>query len=755
MQSKEPRGTQTKLKRRTRTINEFDDSDLNQAPIAVSHDTSAIAVPQPHVPNHLLTVSLLELICSIYEPEPRKSYEIFKVLCSYLASLKVMSPLVYLDELSMIRSQYRKQLPNLLRAARRHVNSEFGPPKALPSSKMFPTVNPQESLIRNASFDDLMHMHTSRYTEEFVEQEKLGRGGFGSVYRVKHKLDGCEYAVKKIRLKPNQPEGWVKILREVKVLANLSHQYIVGYNAAWLEQTPTMSAKPPQGPLPSTPIRDLDDMSDSEESSDSNNFDQESFSTSPQDADPGGYGEEYSGTSIVFEDSIKVTSMQEGNLKIETNTETSMRRQVTTKLKYKYSRSPNKTTETSKKVESVKCRSLLPYSPLVPNLNALFVPEMQRLVERTKHMTVDSHEEDDAVFSSTDPTSSATNAESNEPRLKNWSANKTLGTFPVGAMADIPSSRTNRLWQRHHLPRRSQSHEPSLAGDGLIDSEIHSIMHTAVPCETFVTNKVTLYIQMQLCSHTLGEWLSERNGCLQAGQDPFSVVEVEELMWIAKQIFKGAEYIHSQGLIHRDLKPRNIFLHGDKLQVKIGDFGLTREDILLESPTMFPLSPFGKNTMSAAWSSCNETPYTSGIGTSIYAAPEQLAGSCYDSKSDMYSLGVILFELFHPFGTEMERIQCLMALKGGSTEVIPQVIRTNWPIIAQTIDLLTDPTPVRRPSATDVLQSELFLSKDQIIKSLRNTITKQNDEIANLKDKLAEKEALLEALQIDIQSPVV
>lgn len=49
------------------------------------------------------------------------------------------------------------------------------------------------------------------------------------------------------------------------------------------------------------------------------------------------------------------------------------------------------------------------------------------------------------------------------------------------------------------------------------------------------------------------------------------------------------------------------------------------------------------------------TTLTGGVGTATYAAPEQLKGNSYNEKCDMYSLGILLFELFHPMQTAMER----------------------------------------------------------------------------------------------------
>ncbi len=75
----------------------------------------------------------------------------------------------------------------------------------------------------------------SRYDSEYEEKSFIARGGFGAVYRATNKLDGCDYAVKKVLLKYCDRELCAKILREVTTLARLSHSNVVSYKTAWLE----------------------------------------------------------------------------------------------------------------------------------------------------------------------------------------------------------------------------------------------------------------------------------------------------------------------------------------------------------------------------------------------------------------------------------------------------------------------------------------------------------------------------------------
>lgn len=80
-------------------------------------------------------------------------------------------------------------------------------------------------------------------------------------------------------------------------------------------------------------------------------------------------------------------------------------------------------------------------------------------------------------------------------------------------------------------------------------------------------------------------------------------------------------------------------------------------------------------------------------------------------QSDMYSVGVLALELFQPFGTEMERVHTLGNLREGT---LPDAFCRRWPILAKFIAQLTSRDPGVRPNASQLLQSELFISKDVV-----------------------------------------
>ncbi|KAK3012844.1 hypothetical protein RJ639_010344, partial [Escallonia herrerae] len=76
---------------------------------------------------------------------------------------------------------------------------------------------------------------SSRYLNDFEELQPLGHGGFGHVVLCKNKLDGRQYAIKKIRLKDKSLPVNDRILREVATLSRLQHQHVVRYYQAWFE----------------------------------------------------------------------------------------------------------------------------------------------------------------------------------------------------------------------------------------------------------------------------------------------------------------------------------------------------------------------------------------------------------------------------------------------------------------------------------------------------------------------------------------
>ena len=125
----------------------------------------------------------------------------------------------------------------------------------------------------------------------------------------------------------------------------------------------------------------------------------------------------------------------------------------------------------------------------------------------------------------------------------------------------------------------------------------------------------------ELCRGTdMHEYLKQRK---------FTVPEDKAAEFVSK-IARAIYYLHSFGIVHRDLKPENILMTdtSDKADLKILDFGLSKM-----------IGPEEK---------CTEM-----FGTLYYAAPEILLGMPYDKKADLWSLGIIAYQLItgmFPYG---------------------------------------------------------------------------------------------------------
>ncbi len=150
--------------------------------------------------------------------------------------------------------------------------------------------------------------------------------------------------------------------------------------------------------------------------------------------------------------------------------------------------------------------------------------------------------------------------------------------------------------------------------------------------------------------------------------------------------------VHAAGIVHRDIKPENIYLHCDSggEVVKLLDFGVSKM-LGTADPSLRP------TTMSVGI-----------VGTPAYMAPERLMGQSYDGRSDVYSMGVVLYWMISgkwPFPSE-ENTSYAMAVMHLTAE--PVSLRVHDPDLPSSLDALVQrmlsKEPQRRPTAKELAQ---------------------------------------------------
>ena len=166
-------------------------------------------------------------------------------------------------------------------------------------------------------------------------------------------------------------------------------------------------------------------------------------------------------------------------------------------------------------------------------------------------------------------------------------------------------------------------------------------------------------------------------------------IPIETIVHIAKQISAGLSHAHQNGIIHRDIKPQNILMKED-LTCKITDFGIARA--------------YGDTTL---------TQTNQMLGTVYYLSPEQARGNVAPAQSDIYSLGILIFEMITgqiPFKGESAVAIALKHLQ----EELPEIdkYRENVPQSVKNIVL----------QATMKNPNERYISSKELVEDLTTVL---------------------------------
>jgi WD40 repeat protein/serine/threonine protein kinase len=157
------------------------------------------------------------------------------------------------------------------------------------------------------------------------------------------------------------------------------------------------------------------------------------------------------------------------------------------------------------------------------------------------------------------------------------------------------------------------------------------------------------------------------------------LLPISEVLRIGRETAEGLDAAHQRGLIHRDVKPANLWLEAGRDRVKILDFGLAR----------------------AARGEAQLTRSGAFVGTPAYAAPEQVRGGAVDPRSDLFSLGCVLYRLCTgelPF-RGADTLAVLAALAVETPRPVDEVNAEVPPALAELVMAMLSKEPGGRPAS--------------------------------------------------------
>ncbi|XP_052815057.1 serine/threonine-protein kinase Nek4-like [Mya arenaria] len=197
-----------------------------------------------------------------------------------------------------------------------------------------------------------------------------------------------------------------------------------------------------------------------------------------------------------------------------------------------------------------------------------------------------------------------------------------------------------------------------------------------------------LCIVTEFCSNgDLSDYIEKQHGT--------KLEELRLIEWF-KQLTSAIEYMHSKNIIHRDLKVANVFLDKN-MNCKLGDFGVAR---ILESPAAMAQTQ---------------------VGTYHYMSPEIFMGIRYNSKTDIWSLAVLIYELAtleKPFDALFLPMLIFKVTRGEKPEM-PKGYRKEFCAL---LSRMMEKDPNDRPSAAEMMKDVLFqdASKPDPMPNLRS-----------------------------------
>ena len=311
-----------------------------------------------------------------------------------------------------------------------------------------------------------------------------------------------------------------------------------------------------------------------------------------------------------------------------------------------------------------------------------------------------------------------------------------LGGGGMGLVYRAEDIRLGRKVALKFLPEESVEDPAALARFEREARAASALEHPNIcPIYEFGEHEGRAFLVMQLLQgRTLRELLeSKRSQAPESGSNVPSEsghpLPLDQVLDLGIQIAKGLEAAHQKGIVHRDIKPANIFVT-DKREAKILDFGLAKlvRTVTDEIDELEVLRHSASSSQVAGDDVPSETPdpflSRTGVamGTAGYMSPEQARGERLDARSDIFSFGLVLYEMATGH----------RAFEGDTGPALHKAIVTQTPV----------PARQSNPQLPSKLEHIITKALEKDRSTRYQTIAELGEELASLRRELEPKERL-------------